>query len=108
MMQQSLRLVFFSACVAVIALSAPSMETETPSVDKAFAKSMGVGVTLGYNVEETDPNGNAPMQLQMMPDKGLKGMGAVCLDGDYSSFTLYPSSSSSCFIPNPSSLILHP
>jgi len=45
------------------------------------------GVTFGAKLSAS---GGTPMQLHMMPDKGLKGLGAVCLDGSDAGFYFAP------------------
>eukprot|EP01043_Picozoa_sp_COSAG02_P006392 COSAG02_NODE_181_length_30783_cov_53.060520_19_plen_136_part_00 len=45
------------------------------------------GMTFGAKVSAS---GGTPMQLHMMTDKGLKGAGAVCLDGSDAGFYFAP------------------
>ena len=49
------------------------------------------GMTFGAKVSAS---GGTPMQLHMMPDKGLKGAGAVCLDGSDAGFYFAPATNS--------------
>ena len=79
---------------AAISMPRTSSGTEA-NVTSGAPEYMGAGafsadfdhVTFGAKLSAS---GGTPMQLHMMPDKGLKGAGAVCLDGSDAGFYFAP------------------
>ena len=82
------------ALVSSAALAMPHTSTEA-NVTHGAPEYMGAGafaadfegITFGAKLSAT---GGTPMQLHMMADKGLKGAGAVCLDGSDAGFYFAP------------------
>ena len=79
-----------AAALAMPRTSAPSNATAHGAPEYmgagAFAQDFHE-MTFGASVTAS---GGTPMQLHMMPDKGLKGAGAVCLDGSDAGFYFAP------------------
>jgi len=78
----TLRCALLGLYLLQIASAAPVVNVNTDPAYIPYQRDF-VGVNFGV---ELSPTAKPPMKLHMMPDKGLKGMGAVCLDGTDAGF----------------------